>query len=483
MMKSISSLSFRSITRYARVPLTNLPRNFAHSSHPILHSSVAQESGDVEQFKLADIGEGITEVELLQWFVKEGDSIKSFDRICEVQSDKATVEITSRYDGAVHKLHYEVGDIMKVGMPICNIQRSGTKQAKLNQDTEQVAPQHADTITKDEIRNMATPPSFVSSTSQKNVLSTPAVRRLAKENSIDLSTVKGTGPQGRILKEDILALLSGTRAKGQSDISSYSAENSTSKRNRPVTIQSDEAIPIRGIQRKMFQSMTVSKEIPHLTLTDELVVDNLVKLKKDLESLVAERGIKLTYLPFFIKATSLALKEYPILNSSISDDHSSLLYHGQHNIGVAMDTPKGLIVPVIKNVQEKSIMDIALELKELQTLAVEGKLTEAQLTGGTFSLSNIGSICGTYAVPVVVKPQVAIGALGRMQVLPRYSLNGKGVSMSDMDDPSVRISPTTIMNISWSADHRVIDGATVAKFSKLWSKYLETPMLMAAELR
>jgi 2-oxoisovalerate dehydrogenase E2 component (dihydrolipoyl transacylase) len=435
-------------------------------------------------FKLADIGEGITEVELLQWFVKEGDRVKSFDRICEVQSDKATVEITSRYDGHVGKLHYEVGEVMKVGQPIVNINQTEGSQAKLNENT---LPEKSadDIVSNDSPPDAAAPVDVDFNNRSKGLLTTPAVRRIARERKIDLSAIKGSGPSGRILKEDVLGPSSGSNNRDNAPASDNTNVGNSKRwqgdsQSSPQGEARREVVPIRGIQKIMFQSMTSSKEIPHLTLTDEIVVDNLVKAKSDLKSWCVERNIKLTYLPFFIKATSLALKEYPVLNTSISEDNSNLIYHESHNIGIAMDTPKGLVVPVIHNVQSKSVLDIIDELKNLQQLAADGKLTERELTGATFSLSNIGSITGTYAVPVIVPPQVAIGAIGRFQVIPRYTLNGTKISTAaQANDPNVKVTPSTIMNISWSADHRVIDGATVARFSKLWSSYLENPMLIS----
>lgn len=320
-------------------------------------------------------------------------------------------------------------------------------------------------------------------------------------------------PKGRVTKEDILLFIGGNAAsispingaffQSVSSTSSSSAQESSLPSSVSTTIQSQRSstianangpthvqfsasqmsgtVPIRGIQKMMFKSMTASKEIPHLTLGDEVVVDNLVRTRDALKEIAAKSDRKLTYLPFFVKALSLALRQFPLLNSSISSDGQNLVIHPNHNIGVAMDSPKGLVVPVLKDVQRKSIMEIAADLAELQVAASGGKLSEPQLSGATFSLSNIGSIAGTYAVPVVVPPQVGIGAIGRFQVLPRYKPgNGNGKSNDQRD---LTLTPTTIMNVSWSADHRVIDGATVAKFSSAWASYLTDPVKMLGELR
>jgi len=219
----------------------------------------------------------------------------------------------------------------------------------------------------------------------------------------------------------------------------------------------------------MAKTMTTANTVPHFGYCDEIVVDQLARLRDELKPLADSRGVKLSYMPFILKAVSLALKRYPILNSSVNPEVTKLLYKASHNLGVAMDTPNGLIVPNIKDVQVLSIFEIAQELNRLHRLGKEGKLAKADLTGGTFTLSNIGAIGGTYAKPVLMPPEVAIGALGRIQRLPRFDDKGAVV-------------PSQVMVVSWSADHRVIDGATMANFSNLWKNYLENPKAMLLDL-
>lgn len=198
-------------------------------------------------------------------------------------------------------------------------------------------------------------------------------------------------------------------------------------------------------------------------------MDALHAMREQLKPVALSRGIKLSYMPFLIKAASLALKNYPTLNASVGEDSTHVTYHAAHNISVAMDTPTGLLVPNIKNVEQKSILEVAEELNRLQQLATAGKLAISDLSGGTFSISNIGSIGGTYMSPVILVPQVAIGAVGKIQALPRFAADGS-------------VAPVRIMCVSWSGDHRVIDGATMARFSNTWKAYLETPMSMLAEM-
>jgi 2-oxoisovalerate dehydrogenase E2 component (dihydrolipoyl transacylase) len=438
-------------------------------------------SQNVQPFTLADIGEGIAEVELLQWFVKEGDKVKSFDKICEVQSDKATVEITSRYDGDIVKVHHEVGGIVKVGAVLVDIAKAGGSAAD---DGDILATGESDAVLSvppaSSSGTSAPPPTpspaNISGTTSASVLSntkgiktTPAVRKIAKENSIDLTTVQGTGPQGRILKEDVLNIISGTTVP-------ISPQAPTSSSRPPSQMQKEDTVmPIRGIQRLMVKSMEAARDVQHLTYGEEICVDRLKDLRNELKPQAEAMGLKMSFMPLFIKAASLALHEYPQLNATAKPDMSSVTHHGNHNIGIAVDSPTGLVVPVLKNVESLSIIEIATELGRLQEAALSGKLNESDLKGGTFTLSNIGSIGGVFAVPVVVVPQVAIGALCRFQTLPRYP---------DGSDPyNTMPVPTTLMNVSWSADHRVVDGATVARFSNRFRAYVENPSSMLAQLR
>jgi len=216
--------------------------------------------------------------------------------------------------------------------------------------------------------------------------------------------------------------------------------------------------------------MKESLLVPHFAYRDEIEVDGMVEVRAALKPLFEAHGLKLSYMPLILKATSLALAAYPQVNASVSADETSVTYHADHNIAIAMDTPRGLLVPNVKRVQDKSLLEIAADLNELQALGAAGKLGEAQLTGGTFSLSNIGNIGGTYMSPVIMVPQVAIGAIGKIQKVPRF-------------DSAGAVVPRSVMQISWAADHRVLDGATIARFSNVWKTHVENPSTMLAALR
>uniref|UniRef100_A0A8C2CM96 Dihydrolipoamide acetyltransferase component of pyruvate dehydrogenase complex n=1 Tax=Cyprinus carpio TaxID=7962 RepID=A0A8C2CM96_CYPCA len=435
----------------------------------------------VLQFKLSDIGEGIMEVTVKEWYVKEGDKVSQFDSICEVQSDKASVTITSRYDGVIRKLYYDVDSIALVGKPLVDIETDGGQVKGPQEDVVETPAVSQEEHTHQEIKGLKTQ-------------ATPAVRRLAMENNIKLSEVVGTGKDGRILKEDILnfiarqtgailppapfqeirppppaaAVPSAPAAKPKEKMTPPSVP--TPAIPKPVFTGKDHTEPIKGFQKAMVKTMSAALKIPHFGYKDEVDLSQLVRLRSELKGLAESRGVKLSYMPFFIKAASLGLLHFPILNSSLDENCTNITYKAAHNIGLAMDTSQGLLVPNVKNVQMLSVFEIAVELNRLQTLGAAGQLGTADLTGGTFTVSNIGSIGGTYAKPVILPPEVAIGALGKIQVLPRFNHKGEVVKAH-------------IMNVSWSADHRIIDGATMCRFSNLWRSYLENPASMVLDLK
>ncbi|KAK5584412.1 hypothetical protein RB653_006023 [Dictyostelium firmibasis] len=445
------------------------------------------------KFNLADVGEGIAECEVLIWYVKEGDQIKEFDKLCEVQSDKATVEITSRYDGIVTKICHKIGDMAKVGEPLVEITPEGSvADAKLNAGP---ASQTTAPTTTTNINDQSSPSSSsldhheydITKNGQKyKVLATPSVRNLAKLNSINLNTIQGTGKDGRVLKENLLDFLNGVSQSKTASIpivqkttttTTTTTFSPTESLQPPVVVASpinnkerETRVPISGIKKVMVKSMNAATAVPHFGFSEEYIMDALTFLRNQMKPMAESRGIKLSYMPFLIKATSLALSRYPVLNSSVSPTETEIIYKNYHNIGVAMDTPQGLLVPNIKNVESKSIFEIAQELNRLQKAGIAGQLTPADMSGGTFSLSNIGTIGGTYCSPVLLLPEVCIGAIGKIQKLPRF-------------DKSGNVIPQSIMIISWSGDHRVIDGATIANFSNVLKGYIENPSTMLFDTR
>lgn len=340
-------------------------------------------------FLLADIGEGIAEVELLQWYVDVGDHVSQFDRICEVQSDKATVEITSRYDGVITNLDGAAGDMISVGSPLLHIAvaaeegERGTEEkvsTTLNNVDDETDRLHIPSLeSKFDISSDKTDDesSATMKTTSAKVLTTPAVRKLAMDYDLDLGNIVGTGPKGRILKADVKKLLKDGGILDEDD----AVSSTTAQQPMQDAVVEDKVVEIKGYNRLMVKSMTASLEIPHMCYSDEINMNALLQCRQELKPLAESHGIRLSLLPFAIKAASLAMKEYPVVNSTLNVQEYKLTYRASHNIGVAMDTPRGLAVPVVKECQNLSVMEIAMELERLKKLVGYEKLC---LVGNTF---------------------------------------------------------------------------------------------------
>ncbi|MBT7257873.1 MAG: dihydrolipoyllysine-residue acetyltransferase [Porticoccaceae bacterium] len=397
-----------------------------------------------KDFILPDIGEGIVECEVIEWKVKEGDLIEEDQIVVDVSTDKAIVEIPSMYNGRVTKLYYQESDTAEVHKPLFAIEVEGEEQSRGQpEDNKQAA-----TVA---VPVMEVPVISAAATSDK-VLTTPAVRKMAREHSLDLATIAGTGKQGRVLKEDVLAYLNQKAGKQTATVQVNSIQ--------------DRREPIKGVRKIMAERMADSvATIPHFTFIDELDITELMGLRSDLVKNHSSDDLKITLMPLFIKALSLALNEFPIVNSRANTEFTELTYLASHNIGMAVDGKTGLLVPNIKNVQQLGLLDVAREVNRLTEAARSGVINPADLAGGSITISNIGVIGGTAAMPIINKPEVAIVALGKIQKLPRFDANNNVVSRS-------------ILTVSWSGDHRVIDGGTIARFNKLWKQYLEQPQTM-----
>ncbi|KAK9059166.1 hypothetical protein SSX86_021785 [Deinandra increscens subsp. villosa] len=441
---------------------------YDHKVHYFSTSAAAalEPVDNIIDIPLAQTGEGIAECELLKWFVKEGDEVEEYQRLCEVQSDKATIEITSRYQGKVVQFLHVPGDIVKVGETLLSI----------SVDDSQVAP---------DVGELSSPtsqpiePSKESSELTKSQegesLSTPAVRNLAKQHGIDLNDVPGTGKHGRVQKEDVLSYAANLKTKPATvDPSSVKPTfDEPEQVPQPVAYESlhqDKTLPIRGYQRAMVKSMTAAATIPHFHYIEEINCDKLAKLKDAFQKQNSDPSIKFTFMPVLIKSLSMALTAHPLLNSNFNLEKYEVNLKGSHNIGIAMATPVGLVVPNIKNVQSLSILEITKELARLQKLAKENKLNPEDIRGGTITLSNIGAIGGKSGSPLINVPEVAIIALGRTQKVACFSDDGT-------------VYPVSLMTANIAADHRILDGATVARFCNEWKKLIEKPELILLHTR
>lgn len=444
----------------------------------------------IEDFILPDIGEGIVECEIVKWNVAEGDVIEEDQAVVEVMTDKAVVEIPAKNAGTVHRLYYAQGDIAKVHSALFALEvesdsnpsgdtegntseASQSTSATIIQEPSNASNKQSNQLTSSKFSDGEFEPPIAI---EGKVLASPAVRRIAREHNIDLSAVNGSGKKGRILKADVLDIQQSVNTESPS-------ENSNKPLTSTTTNASTNEIPsaskkgevrtekVRGIQAAMAKQMSASVyTIPHFTVSDELVMDNLMSLRNLLKPEFEAKGAKLSFMPFFVKAMSLALNEFPVVNSQLNDDASELSYYSDHNIGFAVDSKIGLLVPNIKRVQDLSLLDIAVQMQDIIEQARAGRVSGEHLKGGTISISNIGAIGGITATPVINKPEAAIVALGKTQKLPRF-------------DDSGNVSAQHIMAVNWSGDHRIIDGATMVRFNNLWMSYLMQPEKMLMHLK
>ncbi|MBV2129800.1 dihydrolipoyllysine-residue acetyltransferase [Arsukibacterium indicum] len=429
-------------------------------------SSASTDTSDSrnEDFILPDIGEGIVECEIVEWLVAEGDTITEDQPVCDVMTDKALVQIPAKYSGVVSKLYYAKGEIAKVHSPLFAMQLSGEATAAAPQgaaSTAESAEQSKATLAKPDNNTVV---------SSGKALASPAVRRLARELNIDLAKVQGSGDKGRVYKEDVKAFAEGTGKPAAAGKTETKSETRTAAPVQGNAQAADRVEPIKGIKAAMARQMADSvATIPHFTYCEEIDLTELIALRLSLKDSYAKQGVKLTMMPFFMKALSLAIKDFPVMNSQPNSDCTELRYFSEHNIGVAVDSKVGLLVPNVKGCQAKSIVDIARELGRLTDSAREGRVSPADLKGGTITISNIGAIGGTVATPIINKPEVAIVALGKVQSLPRFNAKGE-------------VQARQLMQISWSGDHRIIDGGTIARFTNLWKQYLEQPSSMLVNM-
>lgn len=457
-------------------------------------SSGASNGKHIEDFILPDIGEGIVECEIVKWNVAEGDEIEEDQAVVEVMTDKAVVEIPAKNAGTVHRLYYAQGDIAKVHSALFALEVAGevtttsgtndespsannsassvASQSSVNTQTNGSSQQSAQIAPSKFSDGEYEPPIAI----EGKVLASPAVRRVAREKNIDLSTVEGSGKKGRILKSDVLNLQhsnvdTSSQSSTSSAPSSSTAEKGDLNSTSTVLKGSVRTEKVRGIQAAMAKQMSASVyTIPHFTVSDELVMDNLMSLRKLLKPEFEAKNVKLSFMPFFVKAMSLALNEFPVINSQLNEDATEISYFADHNIGFAVDSKIGLLVPNIKRVQDLSLLEIAVQMQDIIEQARAGRVAGEHLKGGTISISNIGAIGGITATPVINKPEAAIVALGKTQKLPRFDDEGN-------------VSAQNIMAVNWSGDHRIIDGATMVRFNNLWMSYLTQPEKMLMHLK
>ncbi|WP_290647977.1 dihydrolipoyllysine-residue acetyltransferase [Aquisalimonas sp.] len=423
-------------------------------------AEVAASSADEasEDFILPDIGEGIVECEVVEWRVAEGDEIEEDQPVVDVMTDKALVEITAPKAGRVTQRYYQQGENARVHSPLFAFipREQEAKPASSGPSTPQ--PRASEPAVAPVAK--ASGEEF-----QRRVPATPAVRRLAREHGLRLADIRGSGKNGRVLKADVLAHVEGASAAAQPKAAPQPAPAPAREGAGEVRVE-----PIKGMQAVMAKRMAqAASTIPHFTYGDEIDVTDLLALRERLKPEAEARGTRVTLMPFIMKAMALAVAEYPILNSRVNDAVTEIHYQPHCNIGMAVDSRVGLIVPNIKQVERRTLLDIAAEVARLTTAARDGRVGQADLKDGTISISNIGALGGTYTSPIINAPEVAIVALGKTQRLPRFDAQGQVVERA-------------IMTVSWAGDHRIIDGGTIARFCNRWKGLLESPQSMLLHL-
>lgn len=410
-----------------------------------------------QQFRFPDVGEGITEGEIVRWVVKEGDEVEEDQTLVELETDKAVVEIPSPYKGTILKIHFQEKDIIKVGEVLVTIGKKG----ETLQEDEAVSRDKASPIEEKPAHGIVGE-IVESDTEIKDISATPKVRRMAKKMGVDIKTVVGSGPSGRIMEDDI------QKATEQSTPLKSEKKAAFKIKSKYDFYGTLERLPLRGIRRATAKRMVKSvSKAAHVCHMDEADVTELVKIRGELKGKAEEQNIKLTYLPFIIKAVVASLKVHPLLNAMMDEDHEEIIIKKYYNIGVAVDIPDGLIVPVVKAVDQKTLFMLAEEIQNLAKTARDRSLDMADLKGGTFSITNVGMIGGEFATPIINYPEVAI--LATMKIADR----------ARVENGAVVVKKTLPLCLAF--DHRVIDGAEVARFMNDLINLLENPSLLLLE--
>jgi pyruvate dehydrogenase E2 component (dihydrolipoamide acetyltransferase) len=433
-------------------------------------------------FKFSDIGEGLHEGQILKWFFKVGDKVKEGDVLCVVETDKVNAEIPAPVNGVITKLGAEVGQTIHVGetlvmiddnangaAPVATAPKADVKKETPKPEVKKEAAEEKGAAVVGEVvvsndviasSNEGFENSSVTVVSNNaKVLATPVARKMAADLKVDLSKLKGSGESGRVMKADIQAA---AKSQGTSSVATASVSFAT---------PSMPSLPKDGVKRvkisKLRQAIvkamnTANVVIPSTTLMDEIDVTKLVEFRKSQKAKLEEKGIKLTYLPFIVKAVTMAIKDYPIFNASFDHESEEIVYKDFVNIGVAVDTPDGLIVPNVKNADQKSIVTLAKEIEALGAATRARTVKLEELQNGTFSITNYGTTGIKLGTPVIKHPELAILGIGSIYRKP--VVEGDQIVIRD------------VLPLSLTIDHRVIDGGDGGRFLMKVKELLSDPM-------
>jgi pyruvate dehydrogenase E2 component (dihydrolipoamide acetyltransferase) len=425
-------------------------------------------------FKFSDVGEGLHEGVILEWHFKEGDTVKEGQLLVVIETDKVNAELTAPVSGVIKKLGAQVGQLIHVGETLVVIDdgtggevpqaSEPTKEAEVKKEAAGEGEENEQGVIGEiEVSSavMASSNEGISAApaktqTSKRALATPAARKLARDLDVDINTVTGTGAHGRVMKEDIMAA-SGSTSQAAA---TFTAPKVTISKQGDV-----EVVPISKLRKAIVSAMTRSKQIiPHTVLIQELEVDQLVDLRQSLKNQDLYADVKITYMPFIMKAVVKALQAFPIFNSSFDQENDQVFLKKFYNLGMAVDTPDGLIVPVIKEADQLSVVGLARETRRLADLTRDRKVQLADLKDATFSITNFGSIGVPFGTPIINHPEVAILGVG--------NISRKPVVRGD------QVVPGYVMPLSLAVDHRIIDGADAGRFLNLVKQLLENPSLL-----
>lgn len=423
-------------------------------------------------FKFPDIGEGLEEGTIVEWHVEKGQSVKMGDSLVTMETDKVVTAIPSPRDGIIAAKFGKVGETIHVGSALVEIDIAGVDgEAAVAEVSkpEPVEEEGAGVVGTLEVAGNSAVlsaskegVSVSSNASDKpsRVLATPVARALAKESGVDINNVKGTGPAGRVTKEDIIRFVS--------DFTKAATTTSTSTTKNVSNENKVEIEPLSQMRKTIAKNMIQSKHnAAHMTVFEEVEIGELERVRKRYKEIYSQEGVKLTYLAFIIKATAASLKKFRALNAEMDMERGNMIYKRYYNIGIAIDTPKGLVVPVIRDADKLSIKEIAKEIQILSDKARDGKLTLEEMKDGTFTITSYGSIGGLFAVPVINYPQAGILGVGRIDKKPVVKEN--------------QVVPGLVLPLSLSVDHRIADGGETARFINTIMGYLADPVSLIME--
>lgn len=418
-------------------------------------------------FNFPDIGEGLEEGTILEWYVTKGQAVSTGDSLVKMETDKVVADIPSPRTGTIVALFGEPGDVIKVGSPLVEIEIEGVfaeeAQAEVKKEFAPEPEEKAETVVG--TMEMASKSAILPASSEgapepmqpkeakprRKALSTPVARAMAKEKGIDINEVDGSGPSGRVTKTDI---------ENYKPVRKTISTHFSAEKTEDVTYE-----PLTQIRKTIARNMINSKHnAAHMSVFEEVEISELIKVREKYKKKYAERGVKLTYLSFIVKATVNALKQHRQLNSQIDTENDRMIFNNRYNIAIAVDTPAGLVVPVIRDADRLSIFEIAQRIDEISEKARKRELTLEDMKGGTFSITNFGSIGGIFATPVINYPQAAILGVGRILKTP--------VVKND------ELAVGNVLALSLSVDHRIVDGGEVTRFITKIMEYLADPMAL-----